>query len=329
MVLGNKPHRKKVDYLEKSILDYSRKNSRVLPWRKSGITPYEIWVSEIMLQQTQVSRVIDFYERFLNKYPTVQDLARARWDGFLSVYRGLGYYSRGRNMIQCAKMVVSEYNGEFPNDREKLILFPGIGEYTANAILSFAFDEDSLAFDTNFQKVFGRYFSGNKGSDGMDSIQIIVRDKRVFNGAVMDFANDICLSRPRCEVCPLSMKCTYSKENGKQEQPLPQRKKKSQKNRVAYVWLHQNHRMYFSSRKDRFQEFRLPKGLVSRKSIKDYFQEQYGLELSVRPPHKSQSLGELEILNINAQILLGKHDFVAYPRKAISGRIKHSQKKAQ
>jgi adenine-specific DNA glycosylase len=119
------------------ILNWYAKNARDLPWRKTE-DPYNIWVSEVMLQQTQVSRVIDYYARFLNKFPTVHHLAKAEWDDFLPVWRGLGFYSRGKNMLRTGKIVAEKYAGVFPQSKKELESLPGIGPYTASAILSFA-----------------------------------------------------------------------------------------------------------------------------------------------------------------------------------------------
>jgi len=122
--------------LIKKILTWYSKNKRHLPWRKTH-DPYSIWVSEIMLQQTQVSRVNDYYQRFLEKFPDIQSLAKASWGQFLPYWRGLGFYSRGRNMLKAAKMIMKEYGGKFPHQKKDLEKLPGIGEYTSAAIRSF------------------------------------------------------------------------------------------------------------------------------------------------------------------------------------------------
>ena len=111
--------KQKITFFEEKIADYFVKAGRdFLPWRKNNITPYEVWVSEIMLQQTQVSRVIEYYVRFLKKFPIVEKLAKATWEEFLPYYDGLGYYARGRNMLRAAEKIVAEYKGVFPRDRE-------------------------------------------------------------------------------------------------------------------------------------------------------------------------------------------------------------------
>ncbi|MCX6738436.1 MAG: hypothetical protein NT098_00075 [Candidatus Parcubacteria bacterium] len=167
----------------KEILEWYSKNARVLPWRHPGISAYEVWVSEIMLQQTQVSRGIIFYERFLKRFSTIQKLAEVDWEEFLPYYERLGYYNRGRNMLKAAKIIVDEFGGEFPKDKTALIKLPGIGEYSASAILSFAHDLPYVAFDTNFKKMFGTREVAEKAfkTSGVTS--------SVFNSAVMDYAS--------------------------------------------------------------------------------------------------------------------------------------------
>ena len=199
----------KIKFFETTLLNFFQKVGREhLPWRKRNITAYEVWVSEIMLQQTQVSRVIDYYERFLKKYPTVQSLAKSNWEEFLPYYEGLGYYARGRNMLRAAKMIVEEYGGKFPKEKMLLETIPGIGPYTASAILSFAYGENHIAWDTNVSRVIGRFFFGSKMADfereGME-MQFSV-PARALNAALMDFGSALCLARPKCAACPLRIR---------------------------------------------------------------------------------------------------------------------------
>lgn len=251
-VLPTKISSEKICFFESVLLDFFEKAGREhLPWRREGISAYEVWVSEIMLQQTQVSRVIGYYEKFLKQFPTVQSLARASWEEFLPYYAGLGYYARGRNMLRTAKMVVDEYDGRFPNDIGALQKLPGIGSYTAAAISSFAYGEEQIAWDTNLRRVIGRFFFGTKRADewrftignsrsrnrkvkklekrsvlNERNIRISAPEAigRVFsvrtktlNAALMDFGSAICLGRPKCSACPLRERCRYFREGGKQE----------------------------------------------------------------------------------------------------------------
>lgn len=309
---------KKIPWVFEKIHAWFEKNQRTgLPWRKNQRGAYEVWVSEIMLQQTQVSRVIPFYERFLKRFPAVQSLAKASWEEFLPYYQGLGYYSRGRNMLKTAQAIVERHGGEFPQEKSLLVGLPGIGEYTANAILSFAYDQPVLTFDTNHQKVWGRILHGNKKTP-IDAEKILSHFPKnassvEINEAFMDFANTVCLNtRPLCEVCPLREKCEYFTTNGKNELIVARTKSAfSNKEAQAYVILHQNNRIFYSEDKQ-FTPFILPVGINSRAQIKHYFLEKYGLTLSVRPPFRREIVEGAPTLFIKAQVLLGKHSFLSY-----------------
>lgn len=243
---------KTVLYFESTLLDFFKKAGREhLPWRREGISVYEVWVSEIMLQQTQVSRVIGYYEKFLKRFPTVESLAQTSWEEFLPYYAGLGYYVRGRNMLRTAKMVVETYGGEFPRDINALQKLPGIGAYTACAIASFAYGADEIAWDTNVRRVIGRFFFGTKhvsdwcvginspklegreagklgrkntagrGNIEVQNMKIVERavslPAKMLNAALMDFGSAICMGRPKCAACPLVAECQYVRERGKRE----------------------------------------------------------------------------------------------------------------
>ncbi len=148
------------------LLDWYEKNGKHnFPWRQYNIDDthgYRVWLAEILLQQTQADRVVPFYTRILEKYPTVQTLALADYDEFFPYYQWLGYYSRARNLLKTAKIVSEEYAGIFPRDKQKLRKLPWIGEYTARAILAFGYGEPLLAWDTNLETIFSRYYHGSK-----------------------------------------------------------------------------------------------------------------------------------------------------------------------
>lgn len=310
---------KRIPNFEKAMLDYYAKRSRKLPWRRSKITAYEVWVSEIMLQQTQVQRVKDYYLRFLEKFPDIYALAAATWQEFLPYYRGLGYYRRGQNMLKTAKTIVEDYGGTFPRSKKELMALPGIGEYTASAILSFAYHQEVLAVDTNLQKVFGRFLKGNKDAK-LDWIEIskkLSSQSWKLNAAIMDFANDICKRKPNCLECPLNTACEYKKSDGAQEQQSLVIPAKSFPSREASVrlWLHRDHKEYYSPNPDAFEVFEFSPPVNTREAIKSYFKKEHGLEVSVRPPHKKVYLKKKPTLFINAQILLGQHDFGTFTKK--------------
>jgi A/G-specific adenine glycosylase len=317
----------KIRFFEQGLSDFFRKAGREhLPWRKSKITAYEVWVSEIMLQQTQVSRVITYYVRFIERFPTVQDLAKASWEEFLPYYEGLGYYSRGRNMLKAAQVVVSQYQGTFPRDKKLLEQLPGVGPYTASAIMSFAYGENHLAWDTNLKRVIGRFFYGGKHlvSDEAFWEDAFLFPKKEMNAALMDFGSALCVARPKCEACIFKSRCLYYQEGGKQEQKTKKKTVRSKKSLLAgqealvHLFLHERHQKYFSATQKKFTPFVLPKGCTSRAHIKKYFLEQYGLTLAVRPPHAHIMIAGKSILLVNAQILLGEPKFTSFPKNAVA-----------
>lgn len=307
----------KVRFFEAQLDDFFRKAGREhLPWRKKRITAYEVWVSEVMLQQTQVARVMGYYTRFLERFPTVDVLVRAEWEDFLPYYQGLGYYARGKNMLKTAVMIVAEYQGEFPRDSMALRQLPGIGPYTAAAIESFAFGKQVVAWDTNVRRVMGRFFTGKKQAEAVRGVEErLSLSAKKLNAALMDLGSSLCGSRPKCGACPLNTRCQYFQEGGKGERGV----RKITKGKTVdwtrartYIVLHANHREYFSLHPTQYQPFLLPKkDSVSRQSIKHWFQEKYGLVVSVRPPRKDTTR---EILWVNVQILSGEAAFVSYPK---------------
>ena len=151
-----------------ALLNWHTKNGRHnLPWRQfseldQGNRAYRIWLSEILLQQTQADRVTSYYNRILERYPTIEDLSQTSYEDFFPYYQGLGYYSRARNLLKTAQIVTREYSGILPLASELLIKLPGIGPYTAEAIRAFAYDLPTLSFDTNLDKIFARYYHGSR-----------------------------------------------------------------------------------------------------------------------------------------------------------------------
>lgn len=227
----------KIIFFESVLSDFFEKAGREhLPWRREGISAYEVWVSEVMLQQTQVSRVILYYTKFLERFPNIHALACVSWEEFLPYYAGLGYYGRGRNMLRAAKRIAEEFDGEFPNNVHALGTLPGIGKYTAAAIASFAYGRNELAWDTNLRRVVGRFFFGTKNTDE-DVLKKIgekcSHNAKTLNAALMDFGSAICTGRPKCGACPLAPKCRYGKERGKREMHMKNEKLKMKNEEVG------------------------------------------------------------------------------------------------
>jgi A/G-specific adenine glycosylase len=198
------------------LLDWYRKNGRDLPWRRTR-DPYHILVSEVMLQQTQVDRVLPKYEEWLGKYPTLAALAEAHEDDVAESWRPLGYNVRPRRLHAIARESVARYGGELPSDADTLLSFDGIGEYTAGAVLSFAFGQRAAILDTNVARVLFRVFIG-RGQPKAHAMRkqlwtlsrtlLPVRQVFDFNQALMDFGATMCTARkPQCLLCPMRRDC--------------------------------------------------------------------------------------------------------------------------
>jgi len=201
----------------RNLLAWYRRNGRDLPWRQTT-DPYHILVSEVMLQQTQVDRVLPKYAEWLTKYPTLEALATADEADVSQTWRPLGYNVRPRRLHAIARESVARYGGSLPSDEATLLSFKGIGEYTAGAVLSFAFGQRAAILDTNVARVLFRIFVGNgdiKAHAMRKQLwaisEVMVPRKQVFdfNQALMDFGATICVARkPKCEVCPMTKLCT-------------------------------------------------------------------------------------------------------------------------
>lgn len=216
-----------------SLIAWYCENKRDLPWRKTT-DPYHIWVSEIILQQTKVDSGLGYYERFLNRFPTLSSLASAEIGDVLKVWQGMGYYSRARNMHETARVLMDKYRGVFPNDYNELRKLKGIGDYTAAAIASFSFGKAHPVLDGNVFRVLSRFFavehpidssSGKKVFLDLASKLIDRKNPYLFNQAIMEFGALLCVPmNPDCLACPLTQDCQALK-NGI-VQSLPRKKKK-------------------------------------------------------------------------------------------------------
>lgn len=205
-----------------------------LPWQKTR-DPYAVWLSEIMLQQTQVATVIPYYERFLKRFPDIPTLARARQDSVLSLWSGLGYYSRARNLHKAAQQVLKEHDGVFPRALPAIEGLPGIGRSTAAAISVFAFNRRHAILDGNVKRVLCRFL----GIDGDPSSTPVIqalwtwsekllpkRELRTYTQAVMDLGAEVCTrTRPSCATCPLMEKCFAQANNAQGRLPAPKQKR--------------------------------------------------------------------------------------------------------
>ncbi len=191
----------------RKLLAWYKRNARVLPWRQTR-NPYAILVSEFMLQQTQVSRVLDYYPRFLKRFPTIASLARSKPQAVMEAWDGLGYYARARNLHQLAKRV-AETGNRIPDDPVELRTLPGVGRYTAGAVASFAYEKPVPAVDTNVNRVLSRAFGTKDVWDLAESL-VPKNGERAwrFNQALMELGALVCKPRsPLCPECPIKDNC--------------------------------------------------------------------------------------------------------------------------
>lgn len=230
----------KLNRLPGALLPWYRENRRVLPWREQ-VSAYRTWVSEIMLQQTRVAAVIPYFQRFMAAYPSVEALAACDEGQLMKLWEGLGYYSRARNLRRAAQIVAEQYGGAFPRTYEELTALPGIGDYTAGAILSIAFGVPAPAVDGNVLRVFARL--DNSSADITKPAAKREFTARVleempkerpgpYNEALMELGALVCLPNgaPKCEVCPLAAQCK-GRAAGRAEQ-LPVKTAKPEKTLV-------------------------------------------------------------------------------------------------
>ena len=207
---------KTIDFADRLLVWFEQHGRKDLPWQKEP-TPYRVWVSEIMLQQTQVRTVIPYYERFMCSFPTVQELANARQDEVLQHWSGLGYYARARNLHKAAQDVRDQHGGSFPTDFDDVVALPGIGRSTAGAILALSLDRQHTILDGNVKRVLARHeaIAGWPGKNGVaeklwQAAQRNTPQRKVahYTQAIMDLGATICTrSRPSCELCPVSNDC--------------------------------------------------------------------------------------------------------------------------
>ena len=228
------------------LLAWFRTHRRELPWRASR-DPYRIWVAEIMLQQTRIAAVIPYYDRFLRRFPDVRALARARQPAVLKFWSGLGYYSRARNLHSAAKTIVAKHNGEFPRHLEAALSLPGIGNYTAAAVLSIAYDEPFAVLDGNVARVLAR-LGAVRGDlreprawqNLSNAAQQLLARKAAsdWNQALMELGETICTPQsPQCADCPINRWCDAHAQGLADEIPAPRKKRASVNVKIAAAIL--------------------------------------------------------------------------------------------
>ena len=236
-----------MENFSRPLVDWYKKEARPLPWREEP-TPYRVWVSEIMLQQTRIEAAREYFNRFTRAFPTVEALAAAELDDVLKLWEGLGYYSRARNLHKCAKTVCDTYGGVFPPDAAALRALPGIGDYTAGAIASIAYGLPEPAVDGNVLRVLARMerFGESIGSDRVkkrfrEALRPIypAGECGAFTSALMELGETICtVGTPDCARCPVAAHCEAHRRGEETLYPaLPEKKPRRIENRRVLLLL--------------------------------------------------------------------------------------------
>ena len=231
-------------FFSTEILRWFRENGRDLPWRETK-DPYAIWLSEIILQQTRIVQGWEYWERFMQTYPKVEDLATASEDDVLKLWQGLGYYSRARNLHAAAKQIVAL--GSFPNTLDGIKSLKGVGDYTAAAIGSFAFDIPAAVVDGNVYRVLSRYFGidtpinstqGKKEFAALAQSLLPASDAASYNQGMMDFGAIQCTPQsPKCLLCPLAETCEALRSGRVEKLPVKNKTVKVKTRHLSYIYI--------------------------------------------------------------------------------------------
>lgn len=307
---------------------YKQHGQHSLPWRKEH-DPYKIWIAEIILQQTQKKRACEYYHAIIEKFPTIFSLASVCYETFYEYWKWLGYYQRAKNILQTAHILVESYQGVFPKEEARLMTLPGIGPYTAKAILAFAYDIPVLAFDTNLNKVFARYYFWTRfytlSSKEKQAIELQLQTQKLsgkqINEALMDFwqlVDHNSISKINFENYPLKQSIFFL-EKGKKELANTQKRSTPQKYKNMYgiIFLHKNHKLYFSSCNAFYAPFifSIPSIHMLRQQVLQYFQEVYNISISLRPPFLKKIIQSTCFLFSYGQIQVGSVPFPSFSKK--------------
>ena len=268
------------------LIQWFQKNKRDLPWRHTQDS-YAIWVSEIMLQQTRVDTVIEYYNRFLNHLPTIKDLAQVDDVKLLKLWEGLGYYSRAKNMKTSANLIMNQFNGHFPNNYEDILLLKGIGVYSAGAILSRAFNLALASVDGNVLRVMTRYLEDDrdirlettKKFFKQEIEQLKVSNYGDLNESLMELGATICMPKnPKCKQCPLGDQCLAYQHNTINKFPVKTKKLVVKNlNYTCLFLVDEKNNYYFERKTSGVLKYMLSpillEGILNEQEIKTYCKE--------------------------------------------------------
>ena len=247
-------------YFSDKIVEWYLNNRRPLPWRETT-NPYFIWLSEVILQQTRVNQGLPYYRQFIESYPTISDLANASEQDVLRLWQGLGYYTRARNLHKCARTIVALHGGDFPKTSRALEALPGIGQYTAAAIASFAFGEVAAVLDGNVYRILSRIFGidapinspeGKKVFSALAADLISKENPAAHNQAVMEFGAMFCTAtNPQCEACPFSNSCVAFNRGMIKVLPVKLAARKSRKRYFFYLVVQKEKSLLMKKREEK------------------------------------------------------------------------------
>lgn len=270
---------------EEALIKWYNENRRILPWREDP-TPYHVYLSEVMLQQTQVKKVLPYYEKFLSVHPSIDSLAKASLEEINLLWQGLGYYSRAKHLLEGAKTIA--ILPSFPNSMEELRKIPGVGEYTAKAILSIAFHQKEIAVDGNLIRVYSRYQEDKeknlnvlkKNAEEFLRKSLQKEDPSSFNQALMDLGEMVCLPNgiPLCEKCPFKEGCKSYKHNTQLNYPLRQEKKEKKEVDMTLFLFCYKDEIFIRQRKSKgllasLYEYPNIEKKLSSEELEDYLKE--------------------------------------------------------
>jgi len=282
----------------KKLLVWFETELRDLPWRDTK-DPYKIWISEIMLQQTQVKKVIPYYLKFIESFPDINSLAQAELSQVLKIWEGLGYYARARNLHKAARQLKNNFNGVFPADFDSIKKLPGIGQYTAAAIMSIAYQQQHAVVDGNVSRVICRIFKINeqpKSGVGKQIIQqraqklLATDNPGDYNQAIMELGALVCTPRsPKCEICPVEEFCQAQKSGQQLDYPAKAPKKQRPHNIIAAGIIHKDDKILIARRPEEgllgglweFPGGKLEDGETLEQAVKREVLEELGIQVKV------------------------------------------------
>jgi len=283
---------------QSKLLRWYQSHHRNLPWRQTR-NPYRIWISEVMLQQTQVDTVIPYYRKFLKRFPTLRSLARADLSAVLKVWEGLGYYARARHLHKAAKLLVTEYRGKLPDNYAHLRRLPGIGDYTAAAIASIVFSEPVAVLDGNARRVIARWIALRDDVSTAESQKLLTaaaqqnldrRNPGDWNQAIMELGATVCLPRnPRCGECPVASSCEANRLSLQHLIPVKKLRKAIPHYQVTAAVLEKNGRILIARRHEKgllgglweFPGGKQEAGETLRAALKREMREELAIEVRV------------------------------------------------